>query len=104
MRPRQPERSSPRHRAALVPAVLDRTVLVRQRLGFEPHGSLRRIGPRRAGGASERDEQVVFATTFGAVFGPMLATPAEHAGERWFGLGPTPGRGCSAQCSSPRRW
>jgi MFS family permease len=29
---------------------------------------------------------VVFASTFGAVFGPLLITPAEHAGESWFGL------------------
>jgi len=30
--------------------------------------------------------QVVFASTFGAVFGPLLITPAQWAGETWFGL------------------
>jgi hypothetical protein len=30
---------------------------------------------------------VVFAATFGAVFGPLLINPAERAGEAWFGLG-----------------
>jgi MFS family permease len=30
--------------------------------------------------------RVVFASTFGAVFGPLLIEPAEHAGEAWFGL------------------
>lgn len=29
---------------------------------------------------------VVFASTFGAVFGPLLIGPAEHAGQYWFGL------------------
>jgi MFS family permease len=29
---------------------------------------------------------VVFASTFGAVFGPLLIAPAQHAGEAWFGL------------------
>ncbi|NQW68572.1 MAG: MFS transporter, partial [Acidimicrobiaceae bacterium] len=29
---------------------------------------------------------VVFASTFGAVFGPLLITPAQWAGETWFGL------------------
>jgi MFS family permease len=31
--------------------------------------------------------RIVFASTFGAVFGPLLIGPAEHAGEVWFGLG-----------------
>ena len=31
--------------------------------------------------------QVVFASTFGAVFGPLLIAPAQRAGEVWFGLG-----------------
>ena len=30
--------------------------------------------------------RIVFASTFGAVFAPMLIGPAEHAGESWFGL------------------
>lgn len=30
--------------------------------------------------------RVVFASTFGAVFGPLLVTPAQLAGEEWFGL------------------
>ncbi|MFM8417183.1 MAG: MFS transporter [Actinomycetota bacterium] len=30
--------------------------------------------------------RVVFASTFGAVFGPLLITPAQWAGETWFGL------------------
>ena len=30
--------------------------------------------------------RIVFASTFGAVFAPMLIGPAEHAGENWFGL------------------
>ena len=30
--------------------------------------------------------QVVFASTFGAVFGPLLIAPAQHAGEAWFGF------------------
>lgn len=29
--------------------------------------------------------RIVFASTFGAVFGPLLIGPAEHAGESWFG-------------------
>lgn len=29
---------------------------------------------------------VLFASTFGAVLGPVLVGPAEHAGEAWFGL------------------
>jgi MFS family permease len=29
---------------------------------------------------------VVFASTFGAVFGPLLIAPAERAGEEWFGF------------------
>jgi MFS family permease len=31
--------------------------------------------------------RIVFASTFGAVLGPLLIGPAEHAGEVWFGLG-----------------
>ena len=31
--------------------------------------------------------RVVFASTFGAVFGPLLIAPAQRAGEVWFGLG-----------------
>ena len=30
--------------------------------------------------------RVVFASTFGAVFGPLLIAPAERAGEEWFGF------------------
>lgn len=30
--------------------------------------------------------RVVFASTFGAVFGPLLVGPAQWAGEQWFGL------------------
>ena len=30
--------------------------------------------------------RVVFASTFGAVFGPLLIAPAQRAGEVWFGL------------------
>ena len=30
--------------------------------------------------------RIVFASTFGAVFGPILIGPAEAAGQRWFGL------------------
>lgn len=30
--------------------------------------------------------RVVFASTFGAVFGPLLVVPAQWAGENWFGL------------------
>jgi MFS family permease len=30
--------------------------------------------------------QVVFASTFGAVFGPLLIAPAQAAGEAWFGF------------------
>jgi len=30
--------------------------------------------------------RIVFASTFGAVFGPVLIGPAEAAGQRWFGL------------------
>src|SRR5829696_5674773 len=30
--------------------------------------------------------RIVFASTFGAVFGPLLIEPAEAAGEAWFGL------------------
>lgn len=30
--------------------------------------------------------RVVFASTFGAVFGPLLITPTQWAGERWFGM------------------
>lgn len=30
--------------------------------------------------------RIVFASTFGAVFGPLLVGPAEHFGQTWFGL------------------
>jgi MFS family permease len=30
--------------------------------------------------------RIVFASTFGAVFGPLFVAPAQHAGEAWFGL------------------
>lgn len=30
--------------------------------------------------------RIVFASTFGAVFGPLLISPAESAGQEWFGL------------------
>ncbi|HUP75571.1 MAG TPA: MFS transporter [Acidimicrobiales bacterium] len=30
--------------------------------------------------------RIVFASTFGAVLGPVLIGPAEHAGQEWFGL------------------
>ena len=30
--------------------------------------------------------RIVFASTFGAVFGPLLVGPAQHAGQSWFGL------------------
>ena len=30
--------------------------------------------------------RVVFASTFGAVLGPLIIGPAEHAGQSWFGL------------------
>jgi MFS family permease len=40
--------------------------------------------PRHRGRAMSR---VVFASTFGAVFGPVLIGPAEYAGEAWFDLG-----------------
>ncbi len=30
--------------------------------------------------------RIVFASTFGAVFGPLLISPAETAGQEWFGL------------------
>lgn len=30
--------------------------------------------------------RIVFASTFGAIFGPVLIGPAEHVGEAWFGL------------------
>lgn len=30
--------------------------------------------------------RIVFASTFGAVFGPLVIGPAEHAGEAWFGF------------------
>jgi MFS family permease len=39
--------------------------------------------PERRAGAMSR---VVFASTFGAVFGPLLIRPAERAGEAWFGF------------------
>ena len=36
---------------------------------------------------SQAMSRVVFASTFGAVFGPLLIAPAQRAGEVWFGLG-----------------
>jgi MFS family permease len=30
--------------------------------------------------------RIIFASTFGAVFGPLLISPAESAGQEWFGL------------------
>src|SRR5262245_14148619 len=39
--------------------------------------------PDRRGRAMSR---IVFASTFGAVFGPLLIGPAQAAGEAWFGL------------------
>ena len=30
--------------------------------------------------------RIVFASTFGAVAGPLMIGPTEHAGEVWFGL------------------
>lgn len=30
--------------------------------------------------------RIVFASTFGAVFGPLMISPAEDAGQRWFGF------------------
>jgi MFS family permease len=39
-----------------------------------------------AGERSRAMSRVLFASTFGAVFGPMLIGPAEAAGESWFGL------------------
>ena len=39
--------------------------------------------PAKRGRAMSR---VVFASTFGAVFGPLLIAPAQHAGEAWFGF------------------
>jgi MFS family permease len=35
--------------------------------------------------------RVVFASTFGAVFGPLLIIPVQEAGQDWFGLGPYTG-------------
>ena len=35
---------------------------------------------------SQAMSRVVFASTFGAVFGPLLVAPAQWAGERWFSL------------------
>ena len=37
-------------------------------------------------GRSMAMSRVVFASTFGAVFGPLLIRPTEYAGEAWFGL------------------
>ena len=39
--------------------------------------------PEHRGRAMSR---VVFASTFGAVFGPLLIAPAQRAGEEWFGF------------------
>jgi len=38
------------------------------------------------GERSRAMSRIVFASTFGAVFGPILIGPAEHAGQAWFGL------------------
>jgi MFS family permease len=35
--------------------------------------------------------QVVFASSFGAILGPLMAGPAQRAGETWFGFGPYTG-------------
>lgn len=40
--------------------------------------------PEGRGAAMSR---ILFASTFGAVFGPLLVRPAERAGEAWFGWG-----------------
>lgn len=40
--------------------------------------------PEERGRAMSR---IVFSSTFGAVFGPLLIGPAQTAGEQWFGLG-----------------
>ena len=39
------------------------------------------------GHRSRAMSRVIFASTFGAVFGPLLIGPTEHAGQSWFGLG-----------------
>jgi MFS family permease len=39
------------------------------------------------GHRSRAMSRVIFASTFGAVFGPLLIGPTEHAGQTWFGLG-----------------
>ncbi len=38
--------------------------------------------PNERGAAMSK---ILFASTFGAVFGPILITPAQHFGEQWFG-------------------
>lgn len=38
------------------------------------------------GDRSSAMSRVVFASTFGAVFGPLLVAPAQSAGREWFGL------------------
>jgi MFS family permease len=40
--------------------------------------------PSERGRAMSR---IVFVSTFGAILGPLLAGPAQHAGEAWFGFG-----------------
>jgi MFS family permease len=42
--------------------------------------------------------RVVFASTFGAVLGPILIPPAEQAGQSWFGLGRYTGPWLFASC------
>ncbi|MEO7398565.1 MAG: MFS transporter, partial [Ilumatobacteraceae bacterium] len=37
-------------------------------------------------GRSQAMSRIVFASTFGAVLGPLLIGPAEHVGQAWFGL------------------
>lgn len=44
--------------------------------------------PEQRGRAMGR---ILFASTFGAVFGPTLVVPAEHLGVAWFGLDPYAG-------------
>ena len=44
--------------------------------------------------------RIVFASTFGAVLGPLMIGPTEHARRTGSGSTATPGRGCSRRCSS----
>ena len=57
--------------------------------------------PEHRGRAMSR---IVFASTFGAVFGPLLVGPAEHFGQTWFGFHKYTGpwlRRRSSSCSPP---